>query len=350
MRVIARSLLMLFVVACGSDDDVAVDAGHDAGLDAGRDGGTDAGPLPECGTGSPLALASCVERARYEADVERIAQPREPESAHWQSVQDLCASRLEALGFDVERHDYGTGINVIGTRLGTTTPERRVIVGAHYDHVAGCEGADDNASGVAGALEVARVLAQSDHARTLVVACWDEEERGLIGSIAHATRAREADEVIDVAFVLEMIGYTDDTPGSQSLPVGVDVVFREAAREVEERESRGDFIAVVGDPGSRSAIDALEAHADRIGLPFIRLDVPASLLASPAAADLRRSDHAAFWQREYPALMVTDTANFRYDRYHCAAGPDVTSQLDFEFASRVVRSVVAAAATALDAP
>src|SRR5690606_20146741 len=135
-------------------------------------------------------LSQCVEAARYQADLEAIAMPREPESAHWQAVQDLCAERLEGLGFTVERHAYATGVNVIGVREGTSEPQRRVLVGAHYDHIAGCAGADDNASGVAGALEAARVLAMASFPRTLVVACWDEEERGLIGSRAYAERAR----------------------------------------------------------------------------------------------------------------------------------------------------------------
>ncbi|UJR81695.1 M20/M25/M40 family metallo-hydrolase [Sandaracinus amylolyticus] len=340
---------LVLVVSCGSDA-MREDAGIDAGTDAGRDGGRDAGPLPACGQDEPLALASCVDRSRYERDLVAIAHPREPASDHWQAVQDLCATRLESLGFEVERHDYGTGVNVIGTRVGTTTPERRVIVGAHYDHVAGCDGADDNASGVAGALEIARVLASRSFARTLVVACWDEEERGLIGSTAHAARARDAGETIDAAFVLEMIGYTSDAPGSQRLATGIDVLFPQAAREIEANESRGDFIAAIGDPASRAAIDALEAHADRIGLPFVRLDVPASVLASPVASDLRRSDHASFWASAYPGLMLSDTANFRYDSYHCGAGPDVPANLDLDFATRVVRVTVAAAAQILDAP
>lgn len=335
--------------ACGPSfvADAGTDGGRDAGHDAGRDAGTDAGPLPDCSTASPLALGQCVEGARYQADLEAIAMPREPESTHWQLVQDLCATRLEELGFTVERHAYATGINVVGVREGTSEPERRVLVGAHYDHIPGCAGADDNATGVAGALEAARVLAMASYPRTLVVACWDEEERGLIGSRAYAERARAGGETIDAYFNFEMIGFTDDTPGAQSMPIGFDALFRRQAREVEDNEYRGDFIAVVGDPASEATVAILERHADRIGLPFIPLVVPESLLDSGAIADLRRSDHASFWDQGYPGMMLTDTSEFRYDDYHCTEGPDVVENLDQEFSTLVVSMTVAAAAESL---
>src|SRR5688572_3009596 len=123
------SFVALFLVSCPSTE--ATDAGTtpavDAGRDAGSDSGFDAGPLPSCGTGSPLELAVCVEDARWIADLETIAMPREPSSAHWMAIQDLCATRLESLGFTVERHAYATGVNVFGVRTGTSEPDRRVV-------------------------------------------------------------------------------------------------------------------------------------------------------------------------------------------------------------------------------
>ncbi len=344
-------LLLAHCVLCACGASAVPDAGttsaRDAGRGAGRDAGTDAGPLPECGTETPLSLSQCVDASRYQADLEVVAMPREPESAHWQLVQDLCATRLEELGFTVERPAYATGINVVGVREGTSEPEHRVLVGAHYDHIPGCAGADDNATGVAGALEAARVLATASYPRTLVVACWDEEERGLIGSRAYAERARARGDVIDAYFNFEMIGFTDDTPGSQSMPLGFDALFRRQAREVADNEYRGDFIAVVGDPASEAAVGSLERYADRLGLPFIPLVVPESLLDSPAIGDLRRSDHASFWAEGYPGMMITDTSEFRYDDYHCTDGPDVVENLDRDFAALVVSMTVAAAAESL---
>lgn len=304
-------------------------------------------PLPPCGDGTPLGLARCVEGARYQADLEAIAQPREPASAHWMTVQDLCARRLTELGFTVERHAYGSGVNVVGVREGSAEPARRVVVGAHYDHIRNCAGADDNASGVAGALEVARVLARRSYPRTLVVALWDEEERGLVGSRAYAMRARSRAETIDAYFNFEMIGYVDRSPGSQRLPTGFGLIFAAAAREWEANERRGDFLAAIADPRSSGAMGALEHYADRLGLPFIPLNLSESLLASPLVADLRRSDHASFWESGFPGVMLTDTSEFRYDRYHCRAGPDVVANLDQTFAAQVVSATVGAAAESL---
>ena len=354
----SRLVLMLVVLAlaaCGtttaatdSGVDLGTDTGASSGSDAGDDGGrSDAGPLPACGIGTPLALTQCVEVARYEADLAVVAMERVPESAHWQTVQDLCATRLESLGFVVERHRYATGVNVVGVRTGTTEPNRRVLIGAHYDHIPGCEGADDNATGVAGVLEAARVLTQASYPRTLVAACWDEEERGLIGSRAYAARARTNGETIDAYFNFEMIGYSDSTPDSQRLPTGFSLLFRAAAAEDTRNQHRGNFVAVIGDPASSAALTSLETYADRIGLRFIPLLIPASLLASPAINDLRRSDHAAFWDQSYPGMMITDTSEFRYDRYHCRAGPDVTANLDANFASQIIAMTVGATAESL---
>ncbi len=359
MRIAALAPLLLALAACDRDAPDTRDASADRAPPAdvadvaevadASDATSDA-PLPACGEATPLALGRCVDGARYQADLERVAQERTPASAHWMAVQDLCASRLTALGFTVERHAYATGVNVVGVREGTSEPARRVYVGAHYDHIRGCAGADDNASGVAGALEVARVLSQRRFPRTLVVACWDEEERGLIGSRAYAERARSRGETVEAYFNFEMIGYVDHAPNSQRLPPGVSLVFPAAAREWEERERRGDFLAAIGNERAADALVALERYADLLGLPFIPLSLSEELSSSPLVGDLRRSDHASFWDNGFPGIMLTDTSEFRYDRYHCTRGPDVVANLDRTFSSQVVAVTVAAAAEALGLP
>jgi Zn-dependent M28 family amino/carboxypeptidase len=162
--------------------------------------------------------------ARLQSDVVLIAEPRPPGSTHWQAIQDLCADRFQQYGFEVERHQYATGVNVIGKRAGSTTPGEQVIISAHYDHIPDCPGADDNASGVAAVLETARVLAGAAFDRTLVLACWDEEEDGLIGSEAYATRAAQNNETIVSMVSLEMIGYRSDS-NSQTTPAGFNLLF-----------------------------------------------------------------------------------------------------------------------------
>jgi Zn-dependent M28 family amino/carboxypeptidase len=289
---------------------------------------------------------ACVARSRYVADLEAIAGPREPGSPHHDEVRELCATRLTDLGYNVERFDYGTGIDIVGTLTGTSSPDERVLISAHYDGTgATCDGADDNGSGVAGLLEAARVLATIDHSRTLVVACWDEEERGLVGSRAYADRANAAGEVIVANYVFEMIGYRDPTPGAQTFPTGFDLLFPRVVRAEEALGSPGDFIALVADElHSTDAVARFETNAARVGLRTVAIVASEALKLSPATGDLRRSDHGGFWANDDPGIMVTDTANFRYDGYHCYAEPDTIDRLDHDFSVRVVQATIGAVA------
>ena len=293
--------------------------------------------------------SNAVESARFLADLTTISAPRPPGSPHWQTVQDLCASRFEALGFTVERHVYATGTNVIGTRTGTRLPDERLLVSAHYDSVNACTGADDNASGVAGVLEAARVLALAPHDRTLVVACWDEEERGLIGSRAYATRAKAAGERVIGHFVFEMIGYRSSAPNSQQTDPGLDAVFPAQTAEIVANQNRGDFILLIHDTGSTALAADFDVHAGTLALPAIALPVSDALKLAPAASGLRRSDHAPFWEQGFPSIQLTDTANFRNPHYHCAGGEDALADIDVEFATLILKATVGATASALDA-
>ncbi|HUS69058.1 MAG TPA: M28 family peptidase [Kofleriaceae bacterium] len=279
--------------------------------------------------------------ARYRADLELIAQPRPPGSPHWKVVQDHCATGLEASGFTVRRAAYGTGVNVIGERRGETRPDEIVLLGAHYDSVADCPGADDNASGVAGVLAAARALGRGRFARTLQIACWDEEERGLVGSEAHARELAAAGVRPASVTVLEMIGFRSSAPDSQAVPAGFDVAFATAIGRLRDNQMRGDFIALVHDSGTRAAATAMARHAAALELPAMPLEIPDAAKSSPLLRDIRRSDHASFWDTGVPAVMVTDTANFRNAHYHCGAAPDQASDLDLTFASRVSAAVAA---------
>ncbi len=334
--------LLVAVAGCGTgcQTDVRSAGGGSGGFASGNGG---AGGTIPCATTSAAALRGCVSEDRYLADLTLIAQARPTGSTHWQTVQDLCATRFEALGYQVERQSYGTGVNVIGTR-GRTGAGPVVVVSAHYDSVTDCPSADDNATGVAGVLEVARVLSGANLGGTLIVACWDEEERGYLGSEAYVARAVGASATITTAFVFEMIGYYSQQAGSQTLPTGLDALFPQAAASVTADANRGDFIAVIADPSAVAAAQGFVLHAGSIGLSALELDVPASLKSSSLIADLRRSDHASFWDAGYPAVMITDTSEFRNSHYHCQGGSDVVGDLDHRFATQVLGATVGAAA------
>jgi Zn-dependent M28 family amino/carboxypeptidase len=299
-----------------------------------------------CG-GSDPSLVDQVDGARYQTDLTTIAGPRSPGIPHWQEVQDLCADRFASLGFEVERQTYATGVNVIGVRTGTKLPAERVVVSAHYDAVPNCDGADDNGTGVAATLEVARVLSLAPHDRTLVVACWDEEERGLIGSKAYVARAKAAGDAIVLALVFEMVGYRSEVPMSQKSDPQLEAIFPDAAAQMKANEYRGDFALVVNDETAASAVADIQAIAPSVGLPIINLSLLAPLKG--ALDPLRRSDHAPFWDADYPALFITDTADYRNTHYHCYnSTADALADIDFGFAVANTKVIVAAAAAALD--
>jgi Zn-dependent M28 family amino/carboxypeptidase len=303
--------------------------------------------LTAAGCSSTPSPAELVDQSAYEADLATITGPRSPGTEHWQAVQDLCAERFAMLGYDVERQAYATGVNVIGVRTGTSKPDERVVVSAHYDSVVDCPGADDNGTGVAGTLEAARVLAQQSHKRTLVVACWDEEERGLIGSSAYVAREKAAGASIVLSLVFEMIGYRSTEPNSQMTDPALEAIFPDAGDQISANDYRGDFVLVVNDESANAAVADFQATAEGVGLPVVNISLLAPLKTQIDA--LRRSDHAPFWDADYPALMITDTADYRNPHYHCAQGmPDALTDIDMEFATANVRAMVGAAAAALD--
>lgn len=306
------------------------------------------GEVEQCGTDTASALARCVDQAAITDDVGFIADIRTPGSPHWLAVQELCTERLTMLGFSVELHEYDTGVNVIGRLAGSEAPDEVVMVGAHYDHIADCLGADDNASGVGALLEVARVLATADaRPRTLAVACWDEEELGLVGSEAWVQGGQAPGETVVAYLNYDMVGYASDQPGTQQVPFGFDAVFPEQYGQVEANEFRGDFVLMVADDLATAPAQAFEAHAAAAGLPTITAVLDQFEKNSDVFSDLRRSDHASFWGADLPAIFLTDTGEFRNAAYHCMMGEDTIDALDFGFTARVSAATVGAAAEAL---
>jgi Zn-dependent M28 family amino/carboxypeptidase len=282
-----------------------------------------------------------VDAQRYQADLAFIAsEPRPPGSPHWQATQDRCADALAAAGLSVRRQSYETGVNVIGQKTGSNSDEI-VLVGAHYDSLASCPGADDNASGVAAVLEVARAVAAGEHRRSLIFACWDEEERGYLGSKAFVGSLGGSSRLVG-HFNFEMIAFATSASNSQTIPAGLNQLFPAQTAAVEANQRRGDFIAIVADSGSAAAVERLATHASRFGLPYQRLDIPDALRTSSLISDLRRSDHASFWDQSLPSVMLTDTANFRNQNYHCQGGQDALDTLNLAFAVKVVKATAAA--------
>lgn len=353
----ATALALCSALACKDDPAPASDGKEADDPPTARD--SSAPEAPEAADPAlEVAVADAVDPARYRADVEWIAAPRVPGSEHWKAVQDRCASVFEASGFTVERHaagpaDNGTaGVNVIGRKPGSDPDAPAVVVGAHYDHIEGCAGADDNASGTAAVLELARVLGPDRQwPSELVLACWDIEEEGLHGSAQWVTDAVEAGEEIGVYFNFDAMGYASDEPDSQRLPPEVEtsmaVMFEDQLETVRANDNRANFVVVLADSAARDHVERVLAHAERVELVAIDLQIPKALIGQPALSDLRRSDHASFWLEGIPAVFMSDTAEFRTDTYHCRGRPDTADTLDYTFATKVVRASASALVGAL---
>jgi len=218
---------------------------------------------------------------------------------------------------------------------GRESPDEVILVGAHFDSVPGTPGADDNASGTAAALELARVLKDRPMRRTVRIVFFNLEEIGLIGSTEHAawTKARldAGVERLVGMMSLEMLGYYSDEPNSQRVPIP-------AIPGVFEPPTVADFLAVVATAPSAPFARELSAAMARAGagVPIRTIDfIPEDGRAFP---DVRRSDHAPFWDLGLPAVLITDTSEFRTPHYHSAS--DTADTLDPVRYPAAVRAVV----------
>ncbi|KUN18208.1 peptidase M28 [Streptomyces antibioticus] len=273
---------------------------------------------------------------------------RQPFDVRWQ-IGSTDRHGHRALALKPRLHRRLRGANLIASLPGAGAGPT-VVVGAHLDSVSGSPGADDNASGVAVLLETARLLAAAPVPARVVLAVFDMEELGLIGA-RQAARELARDGGVRGMICLESVGYFTDAPGTQKLPVGFERVFPEASAVVRAGGHRGDFALVVHRRSSTAAARTWQraASAASPSLPALLLrdprpDGPLGLLiglAVPPANHLGRSDHAPFWNRGIPALMLTDTANFRNPHYHRST--DVPRTLDYD------RLIAVTAATALTA-
>jgi Zn-dependent M28 family amino/carboxypeptidase len=256
-----------------------------------------------------------------------------------EQAAEYINDRLAAWDYPVAPHSFtfrGQEFrNIVATRSGVRQPEERVLVVAHYDTVEESPGANDNGSGVAVLLEAARVLQPAVFDRTVQFVSVNLEERqrqgplevaGLFGSRALAQEARAQGWQIEGVLVLETIACAGQDIEQKS-PKGLPTPLPEV----------GDFIGVVGNEDSRALVTAFLGATARyeIPLPVVPLVVPGRGEMVP---DTRRSDHSPFWDEGYPALMITDTANFRSPHYHQPT--DTLDRLNLDFAANVCRALV----------
>jgi Zn-dependent M28 family amino/carboxypeptidase len=243
---------------------------------------------------------------------------------------------LSSFGHSVSKQSFtyeGHALhNIIGELKGRTAPERILVIGAHYDTVRTTPGADDNASGVAGLLAIAKKLAGTPMDRTVRFVAFAFEEPPAyrtrsMGSYHYAESLSDGRDEVEGMICLEMIGYFSDRDGSQHYPFPfMNLKFPRT----------GNYIAMVGNRRSKDFTEQI-AGAFRKGtdLPVITLNAPAFVVG------IDFSDHWSFNKFGIPAFMVTDTAFYRNPNYHSPA--DLPGTLDYARMAKVVEGLAAAA-------
>lgn len=248
-----------------------------------------------------------------------------PQALH--AAEDYITQIWHGLGYTVVPQTYTVkgvrSANLEITRAGSASPEEIILIGAHYDSVIGSPGANDNASGVAALLELSRLFTTVAPARTLRLVAFVNEEPpffniGQPGSMLYAREARRRGDNIRLMAALETIGCYRDEPGSQSYPPLLRYWYPD----------RGDFVAFISNFRSRRVMHRF-ARAFRAASDF-----PLEHAALPAIIPgVAWSDHLSFWRHRYRAMMITDTAFYRYPYYHTAQ--DTPERLDYHSLARL---------------
>ncbi len=269
------------------------------------------------------ALAAQLRRhVRSAASAERNV-PRQREAL--EAAARYLEAELASYGYAVRAQPYDSGAGVVRNLeavLAGREP-RSIVVGAHYDSVEGAVGANDNGSGVAALLELARLLRAEAPRLTLRFAFFVNEEPPWFATPAMGSRFY-ADELVArgvpvaAMFSLETIGYYTEQPGSQRYPFPLGFFYPD----------RGDFVAFVANLGSRALLHRALAAFRR------EARFPSEGVAAPALVPgVDWSDQRSFWRHRIPALMITDTAPYRYPHYHLPT--DTPDKVDYARLARL---------------
>jgi len=259
-----------------------------------------------------------------------LGKPEQLESAAVWIESSLSGANL---GYVVERHPYeveGKMVrNLVAELPGRERREEIIVVGAHYDTVPGSPGANDNGTGIAALLSLARAYAGDAQGRTIRFVAFVNEEQPYfqtesMGSLVYAKACRARQEKIVAMICLETIGYYSEEEGSQTIPPGLPGEF----------PTVGNFLAFVGNESSRYLVDAAKTAFHSAS------DIPAVGGVFPEEVPgVGWSDHWSFWQAGFPAVMITDTAPYRYPHYHLPT--DTPDKVDLEKLTEATRGIEA---------
>jgi hypothetical protein len=281
---------------------------------------------------APNAVVS-VDPTNLRKHVEALSERFVPRDADHPEIllkaADHIATEFRSNGARVGYQEFKVGDTRYKNVIAEYGPDTSdiVVIGAHYDTDGDQPGADDNASGVAGLLQLGWLLSRVQLQSKVILAAYVLEEMPhfrthLMGSAVHAKSLRERGASVKLMISLEMIGYFSETKNSQGFPSPLLKLFY---------PSRGNFILVVDRLFSNRAREVKKWMNAASDLPVYSINAPAII----PGVDF--SDHLSFWQQGYPAVMVTDTAFYRNDAYHTRR--DTADRLDYDKMAQVVHGV-----------
>ena len=285
-----------------------------------------------------------VDSNHLKKDIEEMSVKRHYSNAR--ENLEIIRQRLEtAFGnshLQVERQpfDFETykAANVVGQLNGIKGEKPVIVLGAHFDAVRNSYGSDDNASGVAGMLEVMRVLSQYQLNSSVAFVGFDQEEQGFPGS-QHYVASHPDKTRIDFMINFDMIGYYDEKAGSQQFPADLKDLFPVAYKKVADNNFKGDFILSVGNEGSAELVKRFEQSSaeNARDLSVVSLVVPDDGKFAPDY--FRASDFVSFWDAGVKALSIGDTGDVRNGNYHKPT--DLYQTVNIALVYNVVKATVA---------
>ena len=262
--------------------------------------------------------------------------------AAYQDATEYIESKFTDIGYETKHDDFRADgmdcLNIEAEIKGSGSSPEIVVVGAHYDSVYGSPGADDNATGVAALLYLARLFRTSQPDRTLRFVAFANEEppffqTAQMGSLVYAQRCRDKGLKIVAMIAFDGLGFYDDHPGSQSYPFPINLFY----------PSTGNFVGFVGNPASRKLLrEAIATFRTHAIFPSEGAVLPEFI---PGAG---WSDQWSFWKQDYPAILITDTLPFRYSYYHLPE--DTPDKIEFDHLARVVDGLEAVIAYLIEVP
>jgi hypothetical protein len=292
---------------------------------------------PHRGALPPLTDAEAALARSLERHIATIAA-REHNVVHYDELEKVARyieATLASFGYAVGRQEFLAdgklvrNIDVAIEPAGRSAEPDVIVVGAHYDSVSGSPGANDNASGAAAVIELARLLRDLDRVggKRIRLALFVNEEppyfrTEAMGSLRYARALAQRNERVVAMYSLETIGFYSSDPGSQVYPAPFGLMFPD----------RGDFVAFVGMMGSRALVrETMRSFRSHTSFPTI------GGVAPDFIPGIGWSDHWAFAEQGFPAVMITDTAPFRYPHYHQPS--DTPDKVDAEKVARVVKGI-----------